>query len=92
MNNYAKMLLFFGQVREFDEALSNSQDKYYGGDQDGGQGEHVATLQLKRPHNWGKVKRVLHEGGDKPKPRSSKFAFTRSCTSSDLFFAPVLVL
>ena len=46
----------------------------------------VTTLQLKRPHDWGKVKRVLHEGGDQPKPRSSRFAFTGSCTSIDLFF------
>ncbi|KAG9309762.1 hypothetical protein JVU11DRAFT_10136 [Chiua virens] len=33
----------------------------------------VATWQLKRRHDWGEVKHVLHEVGDQPNPVSSKF-------------------
>lgn len=33
----------------------------------------VATWQLKRRHDWGEVKRVVHEVGDQLKPRFSKF-------------------
>lgn len=33
----------------------------------------VATWQLKRRHDWGEVKHVLHEVGDQLKPTSSKF-------------------
>ena len=33
----------------------------------------VATWQLKRRHDWGEVKHVVDEVGDRPKPGSSKF-------------------
>lgn len=38
----------------------------------------VATWQLRRRHDWGEVKRVVHEVGDQPKPVSSKFVLSRS--------------
>ena len=47
---------FLGQVREFDEALSNSQVKYYGGDQDGGQGEHGDDVAVETTTRLGESK------------------------------------
>lgn len=44
----------------------------------------VATWQLKRRHDWGEVKRVVHEVGDQSKPRSSKFVSSLVSSCIDL--------
>ncbi|KAF8447551.1 hypothetical protein L210DRAFT_2802781 [Boletus edulis BED1] len=43
-----------------------------------GKDSTVATWQLKRRHDWGEVKRVVHRVGDQPKLQQSKFVFSLS--------------